>query len=305
MSATGKLLRDELRKAEARIAALEAENERLAKLADTVVEANAAAEGAIQRAERLEAEHDRLGKCLEHDRAVVAEGISAVRRALSDHHWLTEGRGSYEYDDDRWKDEFGQAIDKIHQALRPLAKVAGNWDGCPQTWQEILEARKNERDELAAQVAALAGVLENVSPVGRACADFLASRGFQNEQAALDKLNEEVNLCVEVARQALADLSEAARRIMAVVAIAPDARDFIRAEYQATLECVCLLTDGEPQRDRADVLSVPHLEAFESILARLDAALEEDPAKRRATGGRIEDPPAAPGASPRLHEGGD
>ena len=51
---------DRLEKAEAKIATLEADNERLARLADSTIEANSAAHGAESRTERAEADVARL-----------------------------------------------------------------------------------------------------------------------------------------------------------------------------------------------------------------------------------------------------
>jgi len=77
----------------------------------------------------------------ERDRTVVAEGIIGIERALKAHEWLRLGRGSYEWDDDKWKDEFGIAFDAVHAALTPLRKVASDLTNCPTTTAEVTAAR--------------------------------------------------------------------------------------------------------------------------------------------------------------------
>ena len=84
----------------------------------------------------------RLSAVIERDRTTVADGIQAIRKAISSHEWLRLGRGSYEWDDDRWKDEFGAAIDAIETALDPLRKVAIDWSDCPTRTEEIMAARR-------------------------------------------------------------------------------------------------------------------------------------------------------------------
>ena len=78
---------------------------------------------------------------LERERTLVAEGVTAVKKAIQSREWLTEGRGSYEWDDDRWHGEFAAAISEILTALEPLEKVAADWSNCPKTWDEVQKAR--------------------------------------------------------------------------------------------------------------------------------------------------------------------
>lgn len=83
----------------------------------------------------------RLQAIIERDRSTVANGISGVRNAINRRAWLRDGRGSYAYDDDRWKDEFGAAITEIEDALFPLVLVAANRSDSPITAEEIMAAR--------------------------------------------------------------------------------------------------------------------------------------------------------------------
>jgi hypothetical protein len=88
------------------------------------------------------AEVERLREALEQDRTTVADGINAIKKALAAREGLRLGRGSYEWDDDRWKDEFGEAYDEIVGALEPLALVAGNWQHCSEKHEDIKRARQ-------------------------------------------------------------------------------------------------------------------------------------------------------------------
>ena len=78
---------------------------------------------------------------LERERTAVADGINAIEATLRGKWWMTEGRGSYEYNDDRWRDEFRDAIHAIKASLEPLKRIAGDWSDCPKTWEEVLAAR--------------------------------------------------------------------------------------------------------------------------------------------------------------------
>lgn len=82
-----------------------------------------------------------LTMILERDRTRVAVGVNGIRKATSRRHWLTEGRGSYAWDDDRWKGEFAEALVEIENALLPLAGIASDWTNCPTNPVAIAVAR--------------------------------------------------------------------------------------------------------------------------------------------------------------------
>jgi hypothetical protein len=84
---------------------------------------------------------ERLWAIIERDRTAVALGVRAVRKAITEHEWLRLGRGSYEYDDERWKDEFGDALDTIERAMEPLRVVAANLRDSPVEAEAIAAAR--------------------------------------------------------------------------------------------------------------------------------------------------------------------
>jgi hypothetical protein len=122
------------------------EIERLEELSEAQDEAQDVLENSAakwrERAEAAEARVKVLEDVLEQDRTTVADGISAIKKALAAREWLRLGRGSFEWDDDRWKDEFGAAYDEILEAIEPLRRVASNWQDCPEKHSEIMKARQ-------------------------------------------------------------------------------------------------------------------------------------------------------------------
>jgi hypothetical protein len=78
---------------------------------------------------------------LERDRTQVAGCVSAIKDTIRAYDWLLDGRGCYEWDDDRWHDEFRKASSAIWAAIEPMIKIAADWTNCPQTDAEIKAAR--------------------------------------------------------------------------------------------------------------------------------------------------------------------
>lgn len=78
---------------------------------------------------------------LERDRTKVAECLTAVRKELHGYDWLIEGRGCYEWGDDRWHDEFRKASAAIYKAIEPMVKIAADWTNCPMTTEDVKAAR--------------------------------------------------------------------------------------------------------------------------------------------------------------------
>lgn len=80
---------------------------------------------------------------LERDRTKVAECVTAIKKELKAYDWLIDSRGSYEWDDDRWHDEFKQASKAISDAIEPMICIAADWSNCPKTDAEVKEARED------------------------------------------------------------------------------------------------------------------------------------------------------------------
>lgn len=90
------------------------------------------AEQSSEREAKLTAEIERLRDILDTERYKVAAGLQAIVRAVQGRKWLSEpGRGSYTYDDHRYQQEFGAALDEIDTALAPLRRIAADWSDCP------------------------------------------------------------------------------------------------------------------------------------------------------------------------------
>lgn len=96
----------------------------------------AATQAAANEIERLKAVNER-------DRTHVADVFTAIMEAIRRREWLRLGRGSYEYDDDRWRGEFSEAIDEVIEAAKPLRRIAADWSDCPTDPKEIAAARAN------------------------------------------------------------------------------------------------------------------------------------------------------------------
>ncbi len=78
----------------------------------------------------------------ERDRCTVAEAVTRWKETLANYAWLKgPGRGSYAYDDDRYRLEFGAALDQLEAVTEPLRKIASDHSDCPPTLEEKLKAR--------------------------------------------------------------------------------------------------------------------------------------------------------------------
>jgi hypothetical protein len=119
----------------------------------------------------LRAQLAAMTSSLERDRTTVADGITAIKKELHGWDWLTEGRGSYEWDDDRYQQEFAHAINHISKAMEPLAKVAADWTHCPKDAASVEAARidwKHRAETAEAQRAAQQRInLANVDELER------------------------------------------------------------------------------------------------------------------------------------------
>lgn len=101
------------------------------------------------------AAHDaKLRAIIERDRTKIAECTTAIKKALQGYEWLIEGRGSYEWDDDRWHEEFAHASQNIKAELEPLVRLAADHSNSPTTWAAIEEARRNVADKVNQAVLA-------------------------------------------------------------------------------------------------------------------------------------------------------
>lgn len=79
---------------------------------------------------------------LERERTHVSRYARKVRLAFQSRDWIMEGRGSYEWNDDSYRDEVRHLYDDVEPNLAALEKIAGDLANCPKT-QEAVEAARN------------------------------------------------------------------------------------------------------------------------------------------------------------------
>lgn len=87
----------------------------------------------------------RLKAIIERDRSLVADGLKKISVALNMYEWLIYGRGSYEWDDDKWREEFRDAVELIDKQLDSLKEIVWDHSDCPITREEISTARRMKR----------------------------------------------------------------------------------------------------------------------------------------------------------------
>lgn len=80
----------------------------------------------IRRALDAEREVERLRDLLDRDRTGLAEGLNAVRKIVSGFDWICDGRGPYEWDDDRYRLEVGSLISQVLDVSREALARSGD-----------------------------------------------------------------------------------------------------------------------------------------------------------------------------------
>lgn len=98
---------------------------------------------ALANEQRLTAERDAAWAANERDRTAYARFVASLRAWSNRWSWLREGRGPYEWDDDRWREEFGRAQQEIVTMANRLEKNAHATDlrDCPTTQEAVAAAR--------------------------------------------------------------------------------------------------------------------------------------------------------------------
>ena len=94
-------------------------------------------------------EVERLTHVIDRDRYVVAHCLVAINEAVAGRTWLLEGRGPYEWDDDDYRKEFGDALRSIREAAEPLAVVGWDKSDCTRIEERVNAARLAARELLA------------------------------------------------------------------------------------------------------------------------------------------------------------
>ena len=123
------------------------------------------AASALADAER---ERDAAWTANERDRSIVIDARNAISDAIKRRSWLLTSRGSYEWDDDRYRHEFRQALEEIEKPLEILEKIGVNWQDCPKDSSSIQSARidwKSRAESAEAKLAEAVKVMEPFSHV--------------------------------------------------------------------------------------------------------------------------------------------
>ena len=110
------------------------------------------------RAEKAEAELAAAKEQLELDRTTCHDFIKALDVVLDGRFWLTEGRGSYAWDDDRYRTEFNDAAVELRAIIDPMRKMAHNLCSRLPTTEAVIKARVDltaRADKAEAENAAL------------------------------------------------------------------------------------------------------------------------------------------------------
>lgn len=84
----------------------------------------------------------RARHAIDRDRYVVAYCITMIESACRGRQWTLEGRGSYEWDDDGYRKEFGFWLDDVLESLKPLKAVAWDKSDCDNSFERIIAAKK-------------------------------------------------------------------------------------------------------------------------------------------------------------------
>ncbi len=105
----------------------------------------------------------------ELDRRSLWAVVRAIDEEITGRMWLIEGRGNYEWDDDKYRQEFGWAVHALQEKLEPLRKIAHDLKNCPETEQGVNSVRKLEAqvEQLGRQVAEMEARIETL--IGTTC----------------------------------------------------------------------------------------------------------------------------------------
>ena len=161
-------------------------------------------------------ETERLRAVIERDRSQVAEVLSGVRATFRSYGWLLEGRGPYEWDDDRYKDEAGRAWREVTEKLEALDVLARDWSDCPMTTEEVLAARKLPR-------AASPSVGERATPVGYVAVGKVVKPYYPEDEIGWRFLGSELSEAPDKLRfEDFADDDHAEYTVCALVPLTPD-----------------------------------------------------------------------------------
>lgn len=107
---------------------------------------------------------EQLMHVIDRDRYIVAHGVNQIRAAIDGHSWLLEGRGPYEWDDDRYRDEFGDAVNRIEAAMEPLRRVAWDKSDCTRITERVIAAKEAASEMLKQPIGPREMIATDIMP---------------------------------------------------------------------------------------------------------------------------------------------
>ena len=85
---------------------------------------------------------EKLELVIERDRTRVCDGVNALLKILREREWLGESRGPYEWDDDRWHEEFRATSAEIKAAVTDMQRIAADLSNSPKSWDKVQQVRE-------------------------------------------------------------------------------------------------------------------------------------------------------------------
>lgn len=139
----------------------------------------------------VEGERDAARQALEHDRAKVITACNQFNDAFARRSWLLDSRGPYEWDDDRYRDEFRGAYDELAAPMVTLTAIGKDWSNCPTNHDEIMRSRQDHRARAEAAEARATAAEAREAELGRALVKYgdrtrMSNCSDQTMQMAID-----------------------------------------------------------------------------------------------------------------------
>ena len=97
-----------------------------------------------ERIAALTQEKDKAFAANELDRRRLHKIVTAFEAEITGRMWLLEGRGSYEWDDDKYRQEFGWAVHAIQEKLELLRRISSSLKDCPADEKGVDKVRRLE-----------------------------------------------------------------------------------------------------------------------------------------------------------------
>ena len=119
----------------------------------------------------------------ERDRSEVYFAIKTLDKELYGRSWMRESRGSYEWNDDRFHNEFGEALDSFDKALEPLRNIKQDLTNCSPTLEEAGVIRELVHRAQKAEAALTQSQRETREATIRECANALMFRSGMRLEA--------------------------------------------------------------------------------------------------------------------------